>query len=251
MCPPSFYYWATFISLPQLPGYSSMASGQRREQIRESHQPHPPNFAQLFMPLIIFWRAWYSLLWVIYFMLFAYFFVRVNQRRRPHKQRLLIVTFLFFIRFSFKLMQIIFDSGLQIESFSGTPWLLDVLNGFIAHNNVSNLWLLFLVSSFLSHHQHFSTISSSSFSTWSTRSTVFSSSSCSSRRRRWWWVWGNSWDEVATRTECEPCSRRPVMSHSPSPAPLVQMFQVRRLALSNKTKPNILCCKNITKSKNT
>ena len=150
MCPPFFYYWAIFISLPQLPGCSSMASGQRREQIRESHQHNPPNFAQLFLPVTIIWRAWHLLLSVIYFMIFAYFIVRVNQRRRPHKQRLLIVTFLFFIRFSFKLMQIIFDSGLQFEYYSGTPWLLDVLNGFIAHNNVSNLRLLFLVSSCLS-----------------------------------------------------------------------------------------------------
>ena len=144
MYQPSFYYWATFISLPQLLGCSSMASGQKREQIRESDQPSPPNFAQLFLPLTIFWRAWHLLLSVIYFMIFAYFIVRVNQRRRPHKQRLLIVTFLFFIRFSFKLMQIILVSGLQLESFSGTPWLLDVLNGFIAHNNVSNLRLFIL-----------------------------------------------------------------------------------------------------------
>ena len=57
MYQPSFYYWATFISLPQLLGCSSMASGQKREQIRESHQPHPPNFAQLFLPVTIFWRA--------------------------------------------------------------------------------------------------------------------------------------------------------------------------------------------------
>jgi len=53
----------------------------------------------------------------------------VNQRRRPHKQRLLIVTFLFFI--------------------SGTPWLLDVLNGFIAHNNHHLFFFIFdLINAF-------------------------------------------------------------------------------------------------------
>ena len=98
--------------------------------------------------------------------------------------------------------------------FSGTPWLLDVLNGFIAHNNVSLFQFNLTVN-----YSHFSTISSSSSLTWSTRSTASSSSSCSSQKRTCWRVFSGCGDGGGRRTEWRQCSRRPAMLLSPSQAP--------------------------------
>ena len=113
-----------------------------------------------------------------------------------------------------------------LNLFSGTPWLLDVLNGFIAHNNVSNFARIHpnqcIVVVFINvvHHSDFSTIYSSSSLTWSTPSTASSSSSCSSRRRRCWRVCNGCGNGAGRKTEWRQCFRRPATSLSPSQARL-------------------------------
>ena len=45
----------------------------------------------------------------------------------------------------------------MLNLFSGTPWLLDVLNGFIAHNNVSRIIIMIFInlSFYFQHHLFF------------------------------------------------------------------------------------------------